>query len=259
MPRQTSAASYNNVGCDSLIPNSRIGDSVPERMETPATQPSFEAQFTVPREHYLSNLDMVTWLRHFHVIHDLLDGGGDVLEIGTGDGIVRRCVESYVRSYKVLDINPNLEPDYLGDVRDIDETMAGRFDTVVITEVMEHMPFEDMPVVLGNLFTMLRPSGRVIVSLPHRKSSVAVLTPRQRLRTLRLPNGLGGLGEAYNRFVRRRIWIDPNHVWEIGDGRVKRGQVEESFTRCGFVQMKRLELPYSDYWLLDKPLAATFT
>ena len=216
-------------------------------------RPDFDAQFTLDREHYLSNLDMVTWVRHYHTLRDVLvGGGGDVLEIGTGDGIVRRCAEPMVASYKVLDINPNLDPDYLGDIRRSDDSLLGRFDTIVITEVMEHLPFEDMPVSLRNLSSWLRPGGRVIVSLPHRKSSVAVLTPNQKLRTLRFPNGSISISEFYNRFVRGRIWIDPYHLWEIGDGHVSRADVERHFAEAGFVRQKRKQLPYSDYWVLTK-------
>jgi SAM-dependent methyltransferase len=214
-----------------------------------------DTQFTLPRAHYLEHLDMVTWLRHFQVLRDLLSGrGGDVLEIGTGDGIVRRCAEPFVGSFKVLDINPNLDAEFVGDIRDSHADLAGRFDTVIATEVMEHLPFDDMPTCLANLSTWLRPGGRALVSLPHRKSSVALLTPKQRFVTLRFPNGVFP-SEFYNRFVRGRIWTDPNHFWEIGDGRVRRRDVERRFAQAGFVQQERRELPYSDYWVLTRPSA----
>lgn len=217
-------------------------------------RPEFDAQFTMTRAQYLGNLDMVTWLRHFYVLRELIEiGRGDVLEIGTGDGVVRRCAEPLVASYKVLDVNPQLDPDYHADIRTGDNRLVGQFDTIIITEVMEHLPFGDMPATLRNLWAWLRPGGRIIVSLPHRKSSVSVLTPNQKLRTVRFPNGSISLSEAYNRFIRRRIWIDPNHQWEIGDGKVSRPDVEARFSAAGFVQQKRLELPYSDYWVLTKP------
>jgi hypothetical protein len=218
-------------------------------------RPDFDAQFTLPREHYLETLDMVSWLRHYHVLRDILAAGsGDVLEVGTGDGIVRRCVEPFVASYRVLDVNPNLDPEVLGDFRDSHPALAASCDTVIATEVMEHMPFKDMPACLENLRIWLRPGGRAIVSLPHRKSSIAVLTPRQNLRVFRFPNGLLSASEAYNRFVRRRIWIDPHHVWEIGDGQVSLRDVEQCFLKAGLIEQRRTQLPYSDYWVLTNPL-----
>jgi SAM-dependent methyltransferase len=216
-------------------------------------RPQFEAQFTLTREHYLANLDLVTWLRHYHVLRDLLaSDAGDVLEIGTGDGIVRRSAEPMVASYRVLDINPNLEPDYLGDLRQPDERLIGSFDSVIATEVMEHLPFADMPASLANIWAWMRPGGRAFVSVPHRKSSVAIVTPKQTLRTVRFPNGMISLSELYNRLVRRQIWIDPNHVWEIGDGKVRQADVERCFKETGFVLQRKRQLPYSDYWILGK-------
>jgi SAM-dependent methyltransferase len=215
---------------------------------------AFDKQFHLSRADYLAGLDMVTWLRHYHVVQDLLASAPQsVLEIGSGDGVVRRCVLPMVPTYSVFDINARLEPDYVGDLKRGDAGLAGRFDAVVATEVMEHLPFVDLPACLANLCAWLRPGGHAFVSLPHRKSSVTVLTPRQRLHTWRFPNGLLSLSEAYNRFVRGRIWIDPNHCWEIGDGRVTRADVELRFAQAGFTTVKQVALPYCDYWVLAKP------
>lgn len=214
---------------------------------------AFDKQFEITRHDYMDGLDMVTWLRHYHVIRDLLASTPQrVLEIGSGDGVVRRCLQPFVPVYSVFDINARLEPDYVGDLKLGDASLAGRFDAVVATEVMEHLPFSDLPACLANLCSWLRPGGQAFVSLPHRRSSVAVLSPRQRLRTWRFPNGLLSLSEAYNRFVRGRIWIDPNHCWEIGDGHVTRLDVEQRFAHADLAPIKHLALPYCDYWVLSK-------
>jgi hypothetical protein len=63
------------------------------------------------------------------------------------------------------------------------------------------------------------------------------------------------LSEAYNRFVRRRIWIDPNHCWEIGDGTVTRDAVESVLAAHGLATERFTPLPYCDYWVLAKPVA----
>lgn len=212
----------------------------------------FDDQYALDRRDYLAHLDFYTWTRHYHVFRDI--GAlvtGDLLEVGTGDGVVRRCAEPFVRSTTVMDINPRLHPDVLGNLLDRQPALEARFDAVVCTEVLEHIPFERFPTCLAHLRSFLRPDGLLFLTLPHRKGHMLVVTPRQRLLKWRFPVGLTSLGEAYNRFVRRRIWIDPHHCWEIGDGRVQRAQVDAQLVAAGLQTRNFSELPYCDYWVLQ--------
>lgn len=213
----------------------------------------FDAQFSLQPRDYLAGLDFYTWTRHYHVLRDLVaNEQGDVLEVGTGDGVVRRCASPFVRSYRVMDINPALQPEVLGNLLDPQPALAGGFDAVVCTEVLEHLPFERLPAALAQLHAFLRPGGRLYLTLPHRKAHALFVTPRQRLWALRLPVGLTSLSEAWNRFVRRRIWIDPHHCWEIGDGRVRRRDVERRIAEGGLQRQSLCALPYCDYWILSR-------
>ena len=214
---------------------------------------SFDQQYTLSPRQYLAQVDFYTWTRHFHVLRDLCAlVQGDVLEVGTGDGVVRRCLQPLVRSYTVVDVNAQLQPDVLADLRVPQPALAGRFDAVVCTEVLEHIPFADLPLCLSQLHGFLRPGGLLFLTLPHRKGHMLVVTPRQRLLKWRFPVGLTSLSEAWNRFVRRRIWIDPHHCWEIGDGHVTRAQVESRLRGAGLTTERFTELPYCDYWVLRR-------
>mgnify|MGYP003383398770 FL=1 len=222
-----------------------------------ATRAAFDQQYTLSARQYLSQVDFYTWTRHFHVLHDLCAlVQGDVLEVGTGDGVVRRCLQPLVRSYTVVDVNAQLQPDVLADLRQPQPALAGRFDAVVCTEVLEHIPWADLPLCLAQLHGFLRPGGLLFLTLPHRKGHMLVVTPRQKLLKWRFPVGLTSLGEAWNRFVRRRIWIDPHHCWEIGDGQVRRSQVEDRLRAAGLATERFAELPYCDYWVLRRAAPA---
>ncbi|MBS0444552.1 MAG: methyltransferase domain-containing protein [Proteobacteria bacterium] len=213
----------------------------------------FDRQFAYERQHYLANIDFYTWTRHYHLFRDLCAlVQGDVLEVGTGDGVLKRCAEPCVRSYTVLDINEKLQPDILGDLSIYDAALAERYDAAVVAEVLEHLPFEKFAACIEHLHRYLRPGGRLFLTLPHRKGHMLVVTPRQRLHAWRFPVGLTSLSEAWNRFVRRKIWIDPHHCWEIGDGRIRRGDVEAVLQRAGFATERFSALPYCDYWVLGK-------
>ncbi|MDP1901630.1 MAG: class I SAM-dependent methyltransferase [Rubrivivax sp.] len=218
---------------------------------------AFDTQYSISQRQYLAGVDFYTWTRHFHVLRDLCElETGDVLEVGTGDGVVRRCLQPLVRSYTVVDVNAQLQPDVLADLREPQPALAGRFDAVVATEVLEHIPFADLPLCLTHLHAFLRPGGRLYLTLPHRKGHMLVVTPGQRLWKWRFPVGLTSLSEAWNRFVRRRIWIDPHHCWEIGDGRVRRADVQSRLEAAGFQTQRFAELPYCDYWVLGAVDAA---
>lgn len=213
---------------------------------------SFDDQFRLSPHAYMAGLDFFTWTRHFHVLKALLDRvQGDVLEVGTGDGVLRRCARDFVRSYRVMDINPALQPDVVGNLLDAPPSLTGQFDAVVCTEVLEHLPFADFPRAIGQLTRTLRPGGLLFLTLPHRKGHWLLATPGQRLWHWRLPFWTSSLSAAYNRFVRRRIWIDPHHCWEIGDGRVGREQVASLLCVQGLVTQAFAPLPYCDFWVLQ--------
>ncbi|HOX68314.1 MAG: class I SAM-dependent methyltransferase [Burkholderiaceae bacterium] len=220
----------------------------------PTSPNRFDQQYSLDGRDYLEHLDFYTWTRHFHVFKDVATlVTGDLLEVGTGDGVVRRCSEPFLRSTVVMDINPRLKPDVVGNLLDSQPALEGRFDAVVCTEVLEHIPFNLLPRCLAHLHSFLRPGGMLFLTLPHRKGHMLVVTPRQRLVKWRFPVGLTSLGEAYNRFVRRRIWIDPHHCWEIGDGHVRRSQIDAALLAAGLHTRKFTELPYCDYWVLQRP------
>lgn len=215
----------------------------------------FERQFGLDRDDYLAHIDFYTWTRHYYLFKDICASvRGDLLEVGTGDGVLKRCVQPFVRSYTVMDINPKLQPEVLGDLSVHRPELDGRFDAAVAAEVLEHLPFERLAPCIGHLYAYLKPGGRLFLTLPHRKAHLLLVTPRQRVSLLRFPIGLTSLSEAYHRFVRRKIWIDPHHCWEIGDGRVTQADVDATFRQQGFQFERFTELPYCDYWVLYRPV-----
>lgn len=212
----------------------------------------FEKQFEITQKEYLFDLDFFTWTRHFYLIRDLIRHvKGDVFEVGTGDGVVRRVIEPFVNSYTVLDLNAELQPEIHGDLRVLRPELIGKFDAALATEVLEHIDFSDFNICLSNLYSYLKPGGKLFLTLPHRKGHMMIVTPKQRVVRWRFPIGMTSLSEAYNRFIRRKIWIDPNHRWEIGDGNIDRENIEILLKEKYTVE-KFLKLPYCDYWILQK-------
>lgn len=215
---------------------------------------NFEAQFSLKREYYLENLDFLNWFRYYHLIKDVLSlRPSTLLEIGTGDGMVRNCLNPVINEYKVLDINPNLTPDIVADVRDPQLDLSMRFDCIVAADVLEHLPFDDLPKACQNLYNYLKPGGHALITIPHRQSNFLFMSPTQTPHVFTVPTGFLSFGAFWRRFIKRKIWIDPNHCWEIGDGNVLSKDVEGCFSSCGFEVEKFDKLLYVDYWILRKP------
>jgi SAM-dependent methyltransferase len=218
----------------------------------------FNKQFTLSRDYYLQQLDFLNWFRYYHLIKDVMRlGVTEILEIGSGSGVVRNCLKPLVRDYRVLDINPNLAPDILADVRVPQVELNGRSDCVIVADVLEHLPFPDLEAACANLFAYLKPGGYALITIPHRQSNFLFMTPTQVPHVFAVPTGFLSPGAFWRRFIKRRIWIDPNHCWEIGDGRIKVRDVEDRFRGCGFEIEKFAKLLYVDYWVLQKPVVAT--
>ena len=182
----------------------------------------FNKQFSLSREYYVRQLDFLNWFRFFYLIKDTLRLGCKlVMEVGVGSGMVRSCLVPHVDEYRVLDINPKLKPDLVADVRESLPILIARFDCIIAADVLEHLPFSELPIVIRNFFSYLKPGGHALITIPHRQSNFLFMSPRQIPHVIAVPTGFLSWGAFYRRFIKRKIWIDPSHCWEIGDGRVK--------------------------------------
>lgn len=215
---------------------------------------NFDDQFTLEREYYLKQLDFLNWFRYFHLLSDILKLDVKyILEIGTGSGVLKNCVKPLVSSYSVLDINEKLSPDIVADVRIYQPKLEALFDCVVAADVLEHLPFSDLTNAVSNLYGYLKPGGYALITIPHRQSNFLFMSPTQKPHVFTVPTGFLSIGAFYRRFIKRRIWIDPSHCWEIGDGNIRVADVQQSFHECNFRIDKFEKLLYVDYWILHKP------
>lgn len=213
----------------------------------------FNRQFELDSEYYTKNIDFINWYRYYFIIKEVIDSSWqNILEVGVGNGIVKKCLKPLVKGYTTMDINPKLAPDIVADVLHPQEELIDKFDCAIIADVVEHMPFDCLEKALANLRLYLCEGGEVIITIPHRRSNFLFMSPTYVPRVFTVPTGFLSFGAFYRRFIKRRIWIDPHHCWEIGDGTIKRKDVEAVFTRVGFRISKFQKLVYVDWWKLEK-------
>lgn len=217
----------------------------------------FQDQFHVLRDYYLSKLDFLEWYRYYFAVREVLDRKPRrILEVGSGNEVVRNCLRPLVENYVTMDINSGLFPDVTRDLRDFQPALKNEFDCVIVLDVLEHMPFSDLRGSLANIHSYLKEAGAALITIPHRRSHFLYMTPlRYEPTVITIPTGLLSPRAFYRRFIQRKIWIDPFHCWEIGDGKVRQVDIDCAIKEAGFGVEKFKKLLYVDFWVCKRESA----
>ena len=129
----------------------------------------------VEKEHYefLSYLDKARWNSYYHQIEEVLKSDSkSALIIGKGDGIVPNILREQIKEIKVFDIAEDLQPDYLGNILELDSIVNREFDAVVCCQVLEHLPFKYFEFCIKNIEKKVK--KRCIISLPQQNFVVSI-------------------------------------------------------------------------------------
>lgn len=88
---------------------------------------------------------------YWHQLQEvLLLKPSEVLEIGIGNGFVSRYLKERGINVTTLDIDKELKPDVVSSVLDI-SFQCEMFQVVTCYEVLEHLPYEDIPKALSEI------------------------------------------------------------------------------------------------------------
>lgn len=211
----------------------------------------FNSQFSMSHEDHLKGLDVDNWYRFFFVIKEVITlRPRSVLEIGAGNKIVKNCLDEFVADYKVMDINPGLKPDFVCDLRDFQPSLEGKFDCIICTDVLEHIPFKDLDKSLENFYRYLNKNRKAIITIPHKGHHFLFILSNKAY-SFALPLWISPEG-FYSRFIKKKVWIDIHHCWEIGDKKIEKKDVEKVIKKVGFKIDKFMKALYVDFWVLDK-------
>lgn len=216
----------------------------------------FNDQFNFETNDYLDGINLSNWFRYYHILKEVIAlKPKKILEIGVGNEIVKNCLKDFVEDYKVMDINPKLKPDILSDLREVRPELKEKFDCLICADVLEHIPFEDLEKNLANIYSYLNHGGRAIITIPHRRARIMVITPLscQEAKIFELPSWIkSNFKSFFKQIIQRKVWIDPCHCWEIGDRKIKRKNVEKIMEKEGFKIEKFKKLLQIDFWFLRK-------
>ena len=172
-----------------------------------------------------------------------------VLFVGVGDDMLPGLLKKGGVEVTTLDIDPELEPDVVGDIRSL-PFQDGSFDMVCAFQVLEHLPFEELD---GILSEMSRVSRRdVLIAVPHRRTGFEFVFRFPFIHTL------------LNRDFVRLALLFPirfcgfeesgQHYWEIDWYTTKLGTVRSAFKKYFSITEEKTPVldPYRRFFILQK-------
>lgn len=126
-------------------------------------------QFKYTPWEFLAKLDLINWFHYAGIIKELTEiKPKTVLETGPGEGVIKNVMREFVEKYDTIDVNPKLSPTYQSDFRNFIAAARGKYDCVIAADILEHIPFKDLEIALKNLNAYLKPSGKALITIPHR-------------------------------------------------------------------------------------------
>ncbi|MDP1719367.1 MAG: methyltransferase domain-containing protein [bacterium] len=185
----------------------------------------------VKKEHYFRKKydDLGRFISYFYQVdlsQDVIPSGAKVLEIGKGNGFYLDYMKKLGYQVTTCDFDKDLNPDVVADIRKL-PFPDDSFDLVTAFEVLEHLPFADLELALGELKRVSR--GRVIISLPYRSTYFEMVLKFPFIRKifrrafldffLRIPLVFGG------------IKVSGQHYWEIDLWKTSLGRVRRVIKR----------------------------
>lgn len=120
----------------------------------------------VEKEHYYSEYDSLSrFTSYYSQCKTALDLKPEsVLEIGIGNKTASNYLKEMGLKVTTCDFDKNLEPDIVGDIRDLKNIKDNSFDLVMACEVLEHLPWEDIDKALAELKRVSK--KYVLISVP---------------------------------------------------------------------------------------------
>lgn len=129
-----------------------------------------------------------------------------VLEIGPGPGIVSEILKRMNVKVITLDIDPKLRPTVCADVTAL-PFLDKSFDTVLAAEILEHIPFSEVPKALRELSRLTGKS--IVITLPHFSHFAPSMA-------LKLFPYVPRFSKVFPISLPVKHKFDGQHYWEIG-------------------------------------------
>lgn len=201
--------------------------------------------------HYVRGYDhKPRWLAYFYQISNVLKlGKHSILEVGPGNGTVSAYLKMSGMQVTTADIDPEHEPTVVASILDM-PFPDNQFDIAMACEVLEHLPFEEVPIALKELARVSK--EYVLISLPDVRRSLLHLV-------LKLPF-LNEIAFRVRVMTRKVHIFHVGHYWEIGKLGYPPSRVREVIEFCDLTLIEEFaaqDAPFFHFFLMRKTQKAT--
>lgn len=200
----------------------------------------------VDKSHYsFSNyVSKNRWASIWHQLNEVIKLYPDtVLELGPGPGIFKVLLSHFGITVATLDLDPELEPDYIGSATEL-PFADNTYDCVCAFQMLEHLPYDKS-------LQAFREMGRIaiknlVLSLPDSKQKYEYSfdIPKVGKRTIRIPKP--GIKEHV---------FDGEHYWEINKKGFPLKKILNDFSQQKFsltYTYRVPEMPYHRFFVYSR-------
>ncbi len=200
----------------------------------------------VSKQHYSYTYDhKARWISYWYQIRSVLAFAPQtVAEIGIGNALTTNYLKSNEVNVTTIDIDPELHPDVCASVTAL--TVADlSFDVVLAAEILEHIPFHEVPKALSEIFRVCKMGA--VITVPDSRRTLAhfgAFFPKL------------GFKELFLKIdTQRPHQFDGQHYWELGKKGYSVSTLKKLFVEAGFTVKKDFvpsDVPTKHFFILQK-------
>ena len=173
----------------------------------------------------------------------------NLLHVGCGYNTKENTLKYYDDEWKEtrVDINPDVNPDILGTMKDLSNVQNNSYDSVFSAHSIEHVYIHEVNTVLKAFYRVLKQNGFLVITCPDLKS-ISKLIVEDKLLEVAYESTAGSINPA------DMLWGHSNSIKEGNEfmahkcGFIKK-TLMAALTNAGFKSVAGVELPkYFDLW-----------
>ena len=195
---------------------------------------------------YITRERLISYHNQVRLIGNLGSQVKNILEIGIKNSLLREMIAGNGYNVTTGDSDPDLNPDLIIDLQSDFAIPQDKFDTIVLFQVLEHIPYNEFEIALKKLATATKKF--LVISLPYYTSFLSVnfklnTNSRRRHLLLQIPN-----------FWKTKPMCK-NHCWEIGIKGYPKKQIVQSLKNTGLQLKTEYQdplQPYHYFFVLEK-------